>query len=164
MKRFLLACLGLGFLPLAPGTWGSLPPAIAFGLMYQFALPPLTIAIVMLAFIFIGSALCVLLSPSVIASTGKSDPGEVVADELAGQAVTFLPITFIMLTEISTAQIWTAAALGFIFFRIFDIFKPWPIRSLEKLSKGWGILADDLFAGVYAGIALTICYHLWIAA
>jgi phosphatidylglycerophosphatase A len=52
--------------------------------------------------------------------------------------------------------------LGFLLFRLFDIFKPWPARRLEKLPKGWGILADDLLAGVYSGAALLICLKLWI--
>jgi phosphatidylglycerophosphatase A len=52
--------------------------------------------------------------------------------------------------------------LGFLLFRFFDILKPWPIRKFEKLPKGWGILSDDLLAGVYAGIVLTIIARYWI--
>jgi phosphatidylglycerophosphatase A len=93
----------------------------------------------------------------VIAATGKSDPGEVVVDEVAGQAITFLAIG-----ALPVKQVWLAAAGGFALFRIFDIAKPWPIRKLETLPKGWGILADDLLAGVYAWIVLQVCIRFLI--
>ena len=89
--------------------------------------------------------------------TGRKDPQEVVADEVAGQAVTFLFIVP-FLSAFTTGQICTTTALGFLLFRLFDISKPWPIRKLEKYRQGWGILADDLLAGIYGGIALIICY------
>jgi len=98
----------------------------------------------------------------VIAATGKTDPREVVADEFAGQALTFLAIPFLTGGAVSPRQIWVITALGFMLFRLFDITKPWPIRKLEKLPKGWGVLADDLLAGVYAAIALHIGIRLWI--
>jgi phosphatidylglycerophosphatase A len=63
----------------------------------------------------------------------------------------------------SSGQIWVIAAAGFVLFRIFDIAKPWPIRKLEKFPAGWGILADDLMAAVYAWIVLQICIRFWIA-
>ncbi|MBA7610828.1 Phosphatidylglycerophosphatase A [subsurface metagenome] len=97
-----------------------------------------------------------------IAATGKTDPGEVVADEFAGQALTFLAIAFLTIGAASTKQIWVITALGFVLFRLFDIVKPWPIRKLEKLPKGWGILADDLMASVYAAVVLAFCVRLWI--
>jgi len=104
-----------------------------------------------------GSVVCVKCAPAVIAATGKNDPGEVVADELAGQAVTFLIGAFLAAGAISSGQIWVVAVLGFVLFRLFDIFKPWPIRKLEKFPAGWGILADDLLAGVFAGAVLFLC-------
>ena len=110
-----------------------------------------------------GSIICVKFAPAAIAATGRADPREVVADEFAGQAVTFLAIPFLTAAAISTRQIWAAAVLGFLLFRLFDIVKPWPIRKVEKLPNGWGILADDLLAGVYAAIVLLICFRLWIA-
>lgn len=115
-------------------------------------------AVAMALLTIVGSAVCVICSPAVIAATGRSDPREVVADEFAGQAVTF------MITGMApTSHIWTTAVVGFFLFRFFDIFKPWPIGKLEKLSGGWGILADDLMAGVYAGTAVLICSKLWLA-
>ncbi len=160
MKRLVTSCFGLGRLPLAPGTWGSLPAAIIFALMWHFHASGILISIVMAVLALAGSVICVKFAPAAIAATGKADPREVVADEFAGQAVTFLAIPFLITAAISTKQIWAAAVLGFLLFRLFDIVKPWPIRKLEKLPKGWGVLADDLLAGVYASIALLFCLRI----
>ena len=163
MKRLLTSCFGLGRLPLAPGTWGSLPPAIIFAVMCHFGSSAALISIVMAVLALAGSVICVKFAPAAIAATGKSDPREVVADELAGQAVTFLAVPFFITAVISTKQICITTVLGFLLFRIFDIVKPWPIRKLEKLPKGWGILADDLLAAVFAAIVLMVCLAFWIA-
>lgn len=162
MKRLAASCFGLGRLPIAPGTWGSLPPAIVFGLMCHFRASPVIVSIVMAALALAGSIVCVQFAPATIAATGKDDPGEVVADELAGQAITFLASPFLAMGTASTAQIWGVTAAGFVLFRVFDIAKPWPIHKLEKFPKGWGILADDLMAGVLAWIALQIFIRLVI--
>ncbi len=114
--------------------------------------------IVMAGLALAGSVVCVKCAPATIAATGRPDPGEVVADEFAGQAVTFFLAPFL-----AAGTTWLVALLGFVLFRLFDIFKPWPIQKLEKLPAGWGILADDLLAGVYAMAALQICFMLWMA-
>ncbi|MHC4619804.1 MAG: phosphatidylglycerophosphatase A family protein [Planctomycetota bacterium] len=157
MKRLAASCFGLGFLPLAPGTWGSLPPAVAFVLLRHVGAPGIMTSVVMLVLTLAGSIVCVGCAPAVIALTGKSDPREVVADEFAGQALTFIAIG-----AVPTGRIWVVGLLGFVLFRLFDIVKPWPIRKLEKLPAGWGILADDLMAGVYAGVLLLISLRLWL--
>jgi len=97
-----------------------------------------------------------------IAATGKNDPGEVVADEFAGQAIVFLFSPFLAMGAASPRQIFITAMTGFVLFRLFDISKPWPIRKLEKFPAGWGILADDLLAGVFAWIVLQICIKVFI--
>lgn len=163
MKRIILSCFGLGRLPICPGTWGSLPPAIIFALMCYFDVPAVSISIVMAVIALAGSVACVTLSPDVIRQTGKSDPREVVADELAGQAVTFLVIPFFIADEFTSWQLIITVILGFLLFRLFDILKPFPIYRIQKLPQGWGILADDLLAGVYAAIVLLILLVLWIA-
>jgi len=163
MRRLLTSCFGLGWLPVAPGTWGSLPPAAIFALMWHFEASAVLILIVMAALTLAGCVICVKFAPAAIAATGKADPREVVADEFAGQAVTFLAIPFLIAGAISTKQICVTTVLGFLLFRLFDIVKPWPIRKVEKLPKGWGILADDLLAGIYAAIVLLLCFWLWIA-
>lgn len=114
-------------------------------------------SIVMAVIALFSSAVCVGFAPTVIEATGKKDPGEVVVDEVAGQAITFLAIG-----AMPVKQVWLVAVMGFVLFRIFDITKPWPIRKLETFPKGWGILADDLLAGVYAWIALHVCIKFFI--
>ena len=156
MKRMLTSCFGLGFLPIAPGTWGSLPPAIIFGLLHFLGVSAVSIFIVMVVLAIAGIVICVRVSPSIIAITGKSDPGEVVADEVAGQAVTFL-----FAGAIAGEKVLIISVIGFLLFRLFDILKPWPIRKLEKLRDGWGIVADDILAGVYAGIVLLVFVKYW---
>lgn len=156
MRRLLVSCFGLGWLPVAPGTWGSLPPAMLFALMCHFGSAAAAISITMAVLTLVGSVVCIKFAPAIIAATDEADPREVVADEFSGQAVTFL---FIAAVPIS--NIWVTGLLGFLLFRFFDILKPWPIRRSEKLPKGWGILLDDLLAGVYAGITLLVCLVLW---
>jgi phosphatidylglycerophosphatase A len=155
MKRLLTSCFGLGWLPLAPGTWGSLPPVLLFALMCYFGSTTLTISITMIVSALVGSVICIKFAPAIIAVTNKTDPREIVVDEFSGQAVTFL---FIVAIPIS--NIWVTGLLGFLLFRFFDILKPWPIHKLEKLPSGWGILLDDLLAGVYAGITSLVCLVL----
>ncbi len=162
MKRLFTSCFGLGWLPLAPGTAGSLPPAIIFAVLCTFKTPPIIVIIIMAVLALAGSVICLKFAPDVIAATGKTDPAEVVIDEFAGQAVTFCAVPFLEIDIFSISQIWTVALLGFLLFRFFDILKPWPIRRLEKLPGGLGILADDLLAGVYAAIPLQVCVTLWI--
>jgi phosphatidylglycerophosphatase A len=168
VRRLLTSCFGLGYLPVAPGTWGSLPPAIILVLVFLSGSSGMLIAVVMAVLTLAGSAVCVKFAPAVIAATGKTDPREVVTDEFAGQALTFIPIVVAPdeLWAVSYCcllvgeNIWVVAASGFLLFRIFDIAKPWPIRKFEKFPKGWGVLADDLMAGLYAGIALFFCVRV----
>ncbi len=162
MERLVASCFGLGRLPVAPGTWGSLPPALVFGLLCHFGAPSVLTLIVMVVLACAGCVVCVKFAPAVIAATGKTDPREVVADELAGQAITFLVAVFLLTGPVTTGQIWLTAGLGFLLFRIFDIAKPWPIRRLEKFPKGWGVLLDDLLAGLYAAVVLAFCVRMWI--
>lgn len=152
-------CFGLGKLPFAPGTWGSLPPVILYqSLAYIISsriIPFWIHPLVHISLIIFGSWICIWFCPSVIQETGNKDPKSVVSDELAGQALTMLIISLKM-----PDNICNTAVLGFALFRLFDIVKPWPCRKLEKLPLGWGILADDLMAGIYAGILSLILIHL----
>jgi phosphatidylglycerophosphatase A len=152
MQRLVASCFGLGRLPIAPGTWGSLPPVIIFILLCAGGASVEKINILMIGLALIGSVACVQFAPASIAATGSSDPREVVMDEFAGQAIAFIGIA-----AITPSQMLVAAALGFLLFRLFDIVKPWPIYKLESLPGGWGILADDLLAGIYAAIVFQIC-------
>ena len=117
----------------------------------------------MAVFVVAGSLVCVKFAPAAIAATGKNDPGEVVADEFAGQAVTLVSVPLAMGAGFTAGQIWATAGIAFLIFRILDVAKPWPIRKLEKLPQGWGILADDLLAGVFGAVVLHITVWLWLA-
>ena len=154
MKRLITSCFGLGFLPKAPGTWGSLPPVALFVLFRFYQVPVLTTAIVMVVLMLVSSVLCVMFTPAIQKLTGKTDPGEVVIDEFAGQCVVFAILA-------GQSDVWTVAISGFLLFRFFDILKPPPIRKLEKIPAGWGVLLDDLLAGVYAGIAGFVFLRLY---
>jgi len=161
MKRLLTSCFGLGWLPLAPGSWGSLPSAIIFGLLCYFSFSASILISIMIVLIVVGSFICLKFSQAAVAATGKEDPNEVVADEIAGQALTFLAMPLLM-KDISGGQILSITILGYFLFRLFDTVKPWPSYRLEELPGAWGILADDLMAGIYAAITLFICAKLWI--
>ena len=162
MKRLLASCFGLGRLPVAPGTFGSLPPVAVFALLRFFDGPAALSAAAMAVLALAGSVICVICSPAVIKAAGSQDPREVGADEFAGQSVTFIIVSAVAVGALNGSRTFLPAGGGFLLFRLFDIVKPWPIRKLEKLPGGWGILADDLLAGVYAGIALLVFLRLWM--
>ena len=152
MKRLFTSCFGLGWLPLAPGTWASVPPAIIYGLLSFSSASTITISVLMLCLVVSGSIVCIKFAPAVIAATGRNDPREIVVDELAGQSLTFL-----IIGTVPENRICITIIIGFLLFRLFDIFKPWPVRKFERLPEGWGILTDDLSAGIYAGILSFVC-------
>jgi len=162
MKRLLATCLGLGWMPVAPGTWGSAPPAVVFGILLWLHVPAAALTAVMAVLVLAGAVACVTCAPAAISIVGKTDPGEVVADEFAGQAVAFLLMPLLLPADLSVKQGCFVTGLGFLLFRVFDITKPWPIKKLEHFPDGWGILADDLLAGVYAAVVLYVCVRLWI--
>jgi len=162
MRRLLTSCFGLGWLPAAPGSWGSLPPAVIFGLVYYLGGSGIVVFAMMVALLIAGSVVCVKFSDGAIAATGKKDPNEVVADEVAGQSLTFLAMPLVIDVVPAVRQIVAIVVAGFLMFRLFDTVKPWPSHRLEELPAGWGILADDLMAGLYAGTALAVFAKLWI--
>ena len=128
---------GIGYVPVASGTFGS-----AAGLALWAVLPaaPIVQAIA-IAVLFAAGA----WSGSVAERHfGRTDPGEVVVDEVMGMLVT------LFLTGVG----WVGALAGFFLFRIFDIVKPFPARRLERLHGGVGVMADDAMAAMYANIAL----------
>lgn len=135
---------GSGYSPLAPGTAGS-----ALGLLLFWPLaglgPWATVTATALA-----SALGVWAATRVAREVGRKDPGLVVVDEIAGQWVSLLLLP------------WSpgVAILGFFAFRAMDIVKPWPARQLEALPGGWGIMADDLMAGIYANLLVRVALLL----
>lgn len=130
--------LGVGRIPFAPGTFGSL-----WGLPLAWGLQQISVPLQCLLGIvifLIGIPICRRAAQAL----GRDDPGSVVFDEIAA-----FPIIFLV-----TPVTWTTAVLGFAWFRLFDIWKPWPASRLEKLHGGLGIMIDDSVAGVYAAAAL----------
>jgi phosphatidylglycerophosphatase A len=104
---------------------------------------------------FYGVWVCIHYVPRIIELTGHEDPGQVVADEVAGQS-----IPMFVLSVITPMHICNAAIMGFALFRIFDILKPWPCKRLEMLPSGWGVVADDVMAGVYAAAVSAVFIRL----
>ena len=200
--------LGIGYIPKAPGTFGSLAgvataflSAIFFlhprSVRDLFSLHPLAETILRenlfgtpgtnvhnstLAFpLLITGVLFLLLSALGVWSASRvasyeriEDPQHVVIDEVAGQHLTLLlPLIPIALPHLMThfdfseytiffalsLANWKYLLLGFILFRVFDIWKPWPIRRMEKFRGGWGIMADDWMAGVFAAILLRVALY-----
>jgi phosphatidylglycerophosphatase A len=133
---FVLSAFGCGFGPLVPGTFGSL-----FGLAVALLIPKEHWTTGILAGVVVASALTVLLAPGAIRASGRKDPQQVVMDEVAGVMLALLLVP---------APSPVEAGFGFLFFRAFDILKPPPARWLERRPAGWGILLDDLVAGLYA--------------
>jgi phosphatidylglycerophosphatase A len=199
---------GVGHLPKAPGTHGSLVGVATIVLSAIFFLRPTSLAglsplhvlsdarfmdkhflvpgsdihdtalwlpmLCAVALLVILGAIGVWSAEEAAAYAGIKDPSFVVIDEVAGMHLTLLlPLIPVSLPnlhshmDLSTFAIffalslvnWKYLLLGFIFFRLFDIWKPFPLRRLERLPGGWGIMADDWMAGVYAAILLRLALH-----
>jgi phosphatidylglycerophosphatase A len=150
-------------LPGAPGTWGSLATVI---LLYPalWAAGDDSAAWVMIlgAGVVVFSILAVLLGNHAVEDFGREDPGAFVLDEAAG-----ICLTLMFVPPRTGVGLIVTLAVAFGAFRLFDVTKPPPARQLERLHGGWGILLDDLAAGVYANIvcqivlrALVECFNL----
>jgi phosphatidylglycerophosphatase A len=160
------ATWGVGYIPGAPGTYGS---AVGVGLylllhawtlwIVYFFVPDYSLTYeavesfrvaLMLGVIVLITALGIWAASRTEKILARKDPGIVVVDEVAGQLITFLFIPLGMSLN------WWVLVAGFVLFRLFDIWKPYPIRRLEALESGLGIMADDVLAGVYAATTLTV--------
>lgn len=144
---------GLGLLPGAKGTWGSIPPALlALGMLLGGASPAAYHATLVVV-VVVSSVLCIALTPWAERRFNQTDAREIVVDEVAGQALALLAAP-----AAAYGAGWEGAVfvlVGFALFRVLDAAKPWPICSLQELPAGWGVLADDLAAGAATlGIAL----------
>ena len=133
LSEWLATCFKIGHLPIAPGTWGSLVAIIGWWLWLQY-LDPLVFIVLIITIFIIG----VFATNIIIDHTGEKDPSRVVIDEVAGQwlGLLMLPDSVLYISG------------SFILFRFLDILKPWPIRQLEQFPKGWGIMLDDMLAGL----------------
>lgn len=131
--------LGAGYFPGAPGTFASLIAALY---IYLFQPELLTLLFSIVITLIIG----ILFTAEIEKNDGK-DPKHIVIDELAGQWLTFLFISKLSILTIIS---------GFILFRVFDILKPFGVNALQNLKSGWGVMLDDILAGIYAAIALQL--------
>lgn len=154
-ERLIVFCgvgFGSGLAPKAPGTFGS-----AFALLF---IP------IWLAIGFYGAILAIMMMSLVgIWICGKTadiihvhDDGRIVWDEFSGQSITFLPLIYIGQMN------WIWVVVGFALFRLFDVWKPWPIRIIDqKVDGGFGIMFDDIIAGVWAAICIMIYLYFKMA-
>lgn len=139
-----------GYFPIAPGTVGSAAGLVFYGLVWWSQSPLVEAGLIVAVF-----AAGVWAGTTAERFFGGIDPGPVVIDEVLGMLVT---LAF-------THGGWSAALVGFFLFRVFDIVKPFPARSLERLHGGLGVMADDAMAAVYANVSLRIVMWLlpaWI--
>jgi phosphatidylglycerophosphatase A len=143
--RIVASFFGLGFFPVAPGTLTSL----AIVLLYKYLIHVLALPYLLLIFLLL-CVLGVLAAAAYSSELKKTDPRQVVIDEAAGQFLVLLSIT----------PDWTLLVIGFLLFRLFDILKPFPIRRLERLPGGWGIMADDIAAALMAKALLHLFIYL----
>lgn len=157
-----IATCGVGYLPLAPGTWGSLVGvAIHLSILQlfvrnvasfpewgRFALLALSPGMIAAELVIIGALILVGIwaASRTEKLAGRKDPGKIVIDEVAGQMIAMLPLIPGRTTT------WLGVIVAFALFRFFDIVKPYPARQLEHLEAGLGVMSDDIVAGAYAAI------------
>jgi phosphatidylglycerophosphatase A len=135
---FLVTCGFIGYLPFAPGTFASLFGAV---LLYVFPFSSLQGNLIFVASLIVVSIISVNWFRSEV-----KDPGYIVIDELAGMYVTMTGHRPTILNILA----------GFVLFRIFDVMKPFPINKAESLARGYGVVADDVIAGIFANLALVV--------
>jgi phosphatidylglycerophosphatase A len=143
---------GSGLLPKAPGTFGS-----AFALLFV----PIWLAIgfgsTILA-IIIMSLIGIYICDRTANVMGVHDDGRIVWDEFAGQSITFLPILYLGVMD------WLWLLIGFALFRLFDVWKPWPIRVIDRqVEGGFGIMLDDIIAGLWAALCIIFYFYFTMA-
>ena len=136
---------GAGFGKPGPGTWGSVATVLLWAAYAWFAHPSPHALLIALAILIVAALALGIPAATIVArQSGRKDPQIVVIDEVAGQAITLLFSPFDL----------RHALIALILFRAFDMTKPFPVRQLENLPEGWGIVLDDVAAGLYAlGVA-----------
>ncbi len=140
--------LGIGHLHPGPGTWASIATVLLWATI-AYALPPTLRLPVVIALAALVILIGIPAATRVARATGGKDPQFVVIDEVAGQLIALIAIPLA----------WKSFLAGLILFRAFDIVKPPPVRQLEKLPEGTGIVLDDVAAGIFAFIAMHLLLH-----
>jgi phosphatidylglycerophosphatase A len=143
-----IATLGpVGAFPYAPGTLGAAVGVAVVALVHSLPLGPTGVRFAMAALAAGIYGLGVWSAGRAEEAMGVTDPGPVVIDEVVGQMIAFLSQPTVG---------WKSLLGGFLLFRFFDILKPFPARRSEHLPRGWGIMTDDVVAGIYSGLALFL--------
>ncbi len=151
-----LCTLGpIGNIPFAPGTWGSLVALLISAFTY-LTLPADFFGPILICFAVISGLVGLACIGSAELSLKKSDPGCIIIDELCGQWLSLFPLIWIADLR-QHPWVWLTA---FILFRFFDILKPLGIYQLQKLPGAWGVMADDVLAGIYAALILSGLWFL----
>jgi len=163
LKKILVSGFGLGLMKPAPGSWGTAGPAALFWLLLVLNVPATAWSVGAIVFALVFSVLLIALGDFAIAHFADEDPGQVVLDEFAGfaLAVAFVPVP----AWCSAHGAWGLFAFVagmYILFRATDTLKLPPARQLEKLPRAWGILCDDLMAGVQANLIAQIVIRVWL--
>ena len=133
-----------GYLPVAPGTWGTWSAACLFSILCGWF--DLSSSIISIVGCICCLAVGVPASHALVEENQEKDPSFIVIDEWAGTFVTYSLVSFDPMNII----------YGFALFRLFDIIKPWPIKIFEGLKGGWGVMSDDIVAGIYAALGLYL--------
>ena len=154
---------GLGHLRPAPGTWGSIPPVVLAAALLLLTTGSVQYHLILLGVFLLFCLACLAWGQWAEGRFGRKDPRHVVADEVAGQCVALAapPAIAEPLTLDGGLTIVAYCSAAFLLFRIFDIIKPPPAHSLQRLKGGAGILVDDLLAGLFAlGVIQGVMYLL----
>lgn len=150
--RLTVTVLGIGLMRPAPGSWGSLFACLLAGPLLWAGGPWL-----LLGAIAGAVALGLWAIPLAAPPHGVDDPPEVVIDELAGQWIALLPVGFgAWANGVGPGALWPGWIAAFLLFRLFDIWKPGPIRWADRRTGAWGVMLDDLFAGIAAAVGVMI--------
>ena len=150
---------GIGFIPFAPGTFGSiLGLLIAYFLMSVFSADVILLQNSMIIVSIILTILGVWASSRAEKIFDHKDAGQIVLDEVSGQLISFLFIAP-HIRRLGGQWLWWGIA-GFFLFRVLDILKPYPLKELEQISGGLGVMLDDIIAGIYAAVILSIALLL----
>jgi phosphatidylglycerophosphatase A len=158
---FIATGFGAGFIPFAPGTWGSIVGLlIAYGLIAAFGHEVAFLQNILIAAGMVSAALGIWASGRAERIFDRKDASQIVIDEVFGQIISFVFIAPYLAGLGASWRWWMVA--GFALFRAFDIFKPYPINRLQGLLGGLGVMMDDALAGVYAAVALSLLLTLAI--
>lgn len=149
-----ISTCGVGLIPFAPGTFGALVGLVIFyGLFIACKAAPQYFQASLILVSVIVSALGIWAGNRGEKIFGEKDAQRIVVDEVAGQLISFILIAPLLVAELSNPTV--IIILGFLLFRAFDIFKPYPIKQLQDLPAGLGVMFDDIVAGIYAAVVLS---------